>query len=204
MGERFWCVDLRERSNLESQSFRCNCAFFPTKYLVIFGISNSRSMGVSASQEYKGGIRGNVKGPFKSIVHVFSSPVWVNSVEAAEIESILYILSLGSLKLFKGKRIVIFSDLINALDQVRTRLRNYFPSDSYNRNLSALLDSRFFLQYVPRDFNEDAYQLAKEGLNRPTMHSYWAGVSSCAVPRVSLPLWKLMTVPFFLFYDYFW
>lgn len=120
-----------------------------------------------------GGIGGNIKRKANSLIYVFSGPAAVSSAEEAEIEAILHVLDVCSTSQFKEKRIVICSDSTNALEKVRGGLKSYLPLRGENFDLQKQLGTNIFLHYVPRDFNMDEDGLAKEGLNRPVLHSYW-------------------------------
>lgn len=121
----------------------------------------------------QGGIGGSIKELNNSLIHVFSGPVKVRSAEEAEIEAILYVPSMSSLAIFSGKRIIICSDLVSAVESIKTGLTNYFPLGK-NLDVILLLESKFFLNYVPRNINKDEDQLTKKGLNMSSVQTYWA------------------------------
>lgn len=121
-----------------------------------------------------GGIGGNIKSDAGSILHVFSGKIEVTGSLEAECEAILYVANLCLLNKVSAKRIVICSDSSNAIEAVRTGLRMYMPLKGIPKDLYKLLGHQIFLNYVPRELNEEANVLAKAGVNRSPFYSYWA------------------------------
>ncbi|KAK1401501.1 hypothetical protein POM88_001106 [Heracleum sosnowskyi] len=91
-----------------------------------------------------------------------------------EIEAFLHVISLISVGEFANKRIVICSDSVNALEQIRIELPYYYPIQGRIPNIKSILGWTTFLHYVPRNLNLEVDSLAKSGLNRKAMAFFWA------------------------------
>lgn len=50
-----------------------------------------------------------------------------------------------------------------------------FPLLDPGFSFEHLLNSSIFIQFVPRELNENADSLAKKGLGRPIMSAHWTG-----------------------------
>lgn len=83
--------------------------------------------GMTRYKRFMGGIGGNIKGSNNALLHVFFGPVQVSTAEEAEIEAIMYVVSVSSTILTEGKRMVIYSDSVNPLEIIRIGLRTYVP-----------------------------------------------------------------------------
>lgn len=129
--------------------------------------------GLNINKQLQGGIGGNIKKQGHNSVgrlfFTFSGPIAVASSLDAEIEAIIYVLRLalnGNLEL---RPIVICSDSREAIEIIYKGLRFYSPVHGPLVDLSEWLNSKVFINYVPRDLNVDADQLARIGINKPSI-----------------------------------
>lgn len=105
---------------------------------------------------------------------MFSGPVDVKNSEEAEIEAIIHLIRLIQNKEVKATKLCICSDSTMAIASIRNGLPVYVPIHGPIQSITHLVDKAFHLEFTPRDLNRNADSLAKMGLNRPTMISYWA------------------------------
>lgn len=137
------------------------------------------SWGLNSLGEFSGGIGGRMRNKAKDQIYVFAGPVKVRNSFEAEIEAIIHMVRSilhNGLEL-KCKSFAICADSTAALEQIRSGLKTY---QSLAGPICGLLDPNrpvLSFHYVSRDLNENADSLAKAGLNKPYLYSYWAKLS---------------------------
>lgn len=134
--------------------------------------------GVSPGSLGKVGIGGWIKDKSGKLVYNFSGPLEVNSSLEAKIGAIIHVAEVVGYLISKGrfinKKLIVCTDSMEAMDLIRLDsylCKNLSPQGF---NLKRILNTCVKLDYVPRDFNEDANPLAKMGLARPRLIGVWA------------------------------
>lgn len=130
--------------------------------------------GVNHFGTLSGGICGCIKTSMTSMAYVFSGLVSIMSCVHTEIEAILHIMGLISSKELVNKKLVICSDSVVAIEQIRAGLSSYFPIHGRIHIIKSLLGLNVFLHYVLRDLNDNAdfFFLAKYGLKKVVMFAH--------------------------------
>lgn len=110
----------------------------------------------------------------KANFYSFSGPLKVFTSLEAELGAILHISQIISNKIFRGKRIVVCTDSLEAMDLIFSG--SYLCSEVLikGKKIQELVNSLFCLNFVSKDNNSDADSLAKGGLGRQSISSYWA------------------------------
>lgn len=125
-----------------------------------------------------GGIGGSIYNNKGTVIYSFSGPCSANSILEAEIKAILHVAKVLDKEEFKSFRVSISSDSREAIDffkegydwQVSHKLNLIIDASHVPLNLNDLSSKLCFVQ---RELNQNADNLAKKGLARPTLSSYW-------------------------------
>lgn len=128
----------------------------------------------STKQKTGGGIGGTIKNKSGTLTHVFTGPVAVHTSQAVEIEAIVHVLRLVLERKIANQSIVICSDSTTVIEEISMGLKQNMPVAGPLHNLANMLGSVVHLNFVPRDLNANADSLAKCGINRPRLVTYWA------------------------------
>lgn len=96
----------------------------------------------------------------------------VSSTIEAEIEAMQHAIYIVQKSKFTSNRVVICSDCISAIEQVRMGLSASAPLQGCMRSPLNSLGNTYFVHYVPREINRKADFLAKKGLNKSNIFSY--------------------------------
>lgn len=126
--------------------------------------------GRNAQGNFLGGIGGRFYNERKEIKHIFSIPIMVNTMEEVEIEAVIYALNLAGQEWCSNKKLNIYTSsqfaLTNVLGQSPCCTLNGLWK--WSNDLSEVAN----LFFVPMDFNWEARELARKGLNGPSC--FWA------------------------------
>lgn len=150
-------------------------------YDLICGVDGA--WGASAHGLLSGGIGGFIKNKDGATICLFSGPLRVNNILSAEIEAILMVLSLIKNFRLLSKNTVICSDSQDALSNIFQGLKSYYPVSGMIVTADILKVPNISFQYVNRDLNLEADNLAKEGLSRPHMSVRWLGINGFSSPN---------------------
>lgn len=128
----------------------------------------------SSSGVLKAGIGGKIKHKSGKILYCFSAPSLAMNIHDAEIEAILHVLSiLRTTKRFNHKA-VICTDSTIAINAIYEGLEISFPLLIPDFDIKEMLHGSVCIQFVPSALNDEADQLAKDGVNRSSLRAYWA------------------------------
>lgn len=119
-------------------------------------------------------VGGCIKNSSKQTLYCFSGQVPAFSVLEAEVMAILHVLNYIQSSKLVNKRVVVCSDSTGAINAIYRGLSDSFPLLQPDFDILQLLAGLVSIQFVPSTFNHSADQLAKDGLNRPNFHCYWA------------------------------
>lgn len=117
---------------------------------------------------------GTVKNKSEFAIYTFSGPANVSSNVQAETEAILHVLSIVSKMNISKGRVVICSDSTEAISVTSKGLEAHLSDKIPPQEVKSLLESYVYLQFVPRELNEDADSLAKDGLKRGFLAQHWS------------------------------
>lgn len=147
--------------------------FKQENYDFVCMVDGAWSLGNSGFMQ--GGIGGCIKAKSGKILYIFSGPVQVFNADEAELSAVISVLHFLLEKNLHRSHVVICTDSSKVINALYNGLSNYFPLLVPNFDVEALLNGMVSVQYVPGDINDIADQLARDGINRPSLFSYWAG-----------------------------
>lgn len=122
---------------------------------------------------FGGGISGNIKDKLGSLCYVFSGPCSTSISSEAELKAILHLVELWLKGCFISKKLVICSDSREAINLCKVGFFKGFPILVQNREVISIFRDHISLDYVPRELNSDADNLASNGLCKQALHSVW-------------------------------
>ncbi|WOH12510.1 hypothetical protein DCAR_0832014 [Daucus carota subsp. sativus] len=122
----------------------------------------------------KGGIGGIIKNKCGQILYCFSAPSYGYTIHEAEIEAILHVLSVFRSNPCLMHNSVICSDSVVAINAISAGLEYSFPLLVPDFSINEIFQNSVCLNFVPSDLNDEADQLAKDGLNRDQFSAFWS------------------------------
>lgn len=97
----------------------------------------------------------------------------MNTSIESELGAIFHMAGILSSKRWCSKKIVIYTDSMETIDLIKIGSYLCLQLSKGGKSLRELINSNVVLSYVPRSFNTDVDSLAKMGLSRPNLKSYW-------------------------------
>lgn len=120
-----------------------------------------------------GGIGGRMLNRDGVEIYYFSGPVEAANAAEAEILAILHLIKLIWGKKLFHKQIVICSDSVVAVNALYKGLDCDFPLLLPQPNILNMLNGSVCIKIIPGAINECADSLAKNGMDRPILESFW-------------------------------
>ncbi|WOH00669.1 hypothetical protein DCAR_0520042 [Daucus carota subsp. sativus] len=131
--------------------------------------------GLAKDLNYNGGIGGYLQEPSGKMVMVFSGPSNSKNAVETEVDAILYVIDWVIKLNLVQMRTVICSDSSVAVNAFNEGIYIKFPLKAMEFKHQFLINSKIFVQFVPRYLNEQADDLAKKGMARPIMKTQLVG-----------------------------
>lgn len=125
--------------------------------------------GLADDFSYKGGIGGYLQDSSGKLVLIFSGPVNSISAQDTEVEAILFLINWMINLNLDFKRAVICSDSSVVVNAFNEGISVKFPVQALDFSHQMKINSSIFIQFVPRNLNERADELAKKGIHRSNL-----------------------------------
>ena len=117
--------------------------------------------------KYNGGIGGFLQDSTGKMILMFSGPASSKSALETEVDAILHLIKWMIKLKMDLKRTVICSDSSSAVNSFNEGLSVKFPLKAMDFDQLHVINTTFFIHFVPRYLNEQADELAKKGIFRP-------------------------------------